>query len=139
MSTMVLPSIVEQTGGVEGFIQIMKSVPAILAQQGLTMNAVDMEFGESSKIVTYEDFAVSVIPTKQPVVVQGKNGIIESSVIAFSGDKGNTWFFLEGSDEGKMAIANDSPALLQKIDIPVPKLRLGDVVLAQRNGQWTKQ
>jgi hypothetical protein len=139
MSTMVLPSVIEETGGVEGFIQLMDSLPTILAQQGFTMDAAEMEFGKSGKIVAHEEFAVSVIPTKQPVVVQGTNGIVEGSVIAFSADKGDTWFFLEGSDEGKIAIANDAPALLQKIDIPVPKLKLGDVVLIQKNGQWIKQ
>ncbi len=139
LSTMVLPSVVEEVGGVQEFVQLMESVPALLAQQGFTMDAAKMEFGESGPIVSHEEYLVSVVPTRQPVVVQGQEGVIESSIVAFSGDNGETWFFLEGTDESKFAIANDSPQLLQKVDIPAPKLTLGDRTLVQRNGQWTQE
>lgn len=71
--------------------------------------------------------------------MQGQEGIISGSIIAFSGDSGSKWFFLEGSHQGKTAIANDSPTLLQQINIPAPTLQLGDVLFIQQNGQWLKQ
>ncbi len=139
LSSLVLPSTVEKLGGVEAFVETMKSIPAFLEQQGMTMDISKLEFGDPSKIVVQDEYSISVISTKQPVVVQEISGLVESSVIAFSEDNGNTWFFLEGSDEGKMAIANESPAILQKITIPTPKMTLGDIVLLQKNGQWIRQ
>lgn len=61
--------------------------------------------------------------------------MVKGSFIAFSSDKGKSWFFLEGSDESKMMIADESPELLQKINIPVPTLKIGNKLLTQKNGQ----
>ena len=140
MSSMVLPSIVEELGGVEAFINTMKLASNMLAKQGMTVDPSKMQFGEPSAIIMHEEFAVSVIPTKQPVSINGKKGYILGSIIAFSGDKGKTWFFLEGSDEGKIALVNEAPGLLQKINIPNPKLQIGDMVFIQKmvNGLETQ-
>ena len=139
MSSMIMPSVIEQLGGVEGFIEMMNGLPALLEASGMQMDASQMTFKARGDLVNHDGTMVSIIPTLQPVKINGMDGNIESSVMAFSDDNGESWFFLEGSDEGKMTIANASPALLQKIDIPTPTLKLGDKTLVQKNGQWTQQ
>ena len=136
MSSMVLPSVVESLGGVEGFVDTMASVPAFLEQVGMSMDASKMQFGDRGPIVTDDQYLVSVIPTTIPILINGQSAIIESSVIGFSGDNGETWFFIEGNGEGKMMIANESPRVLQKVDVPTPRLKMNGQTMIERNGQW---
>lgn len=137
-SAFVLPSLINEAGGVDGFVELMKSTMTNLNNQGMKLFPDKVEFGKRSKLVSHKDLFISVIPTKIPIEIKGDNGFIHGSIIAFSKDSGDTWFFIEGSDEGKTDIANSSPEIMQKINIPTPTLNLGNVVLIQKNGSWVK-
>ena len=90
-------------------------------------------------IVKHDNYIITVVPTTLPIILSGLSGITESSIIGFSEDNGDTWFFIEGTDEGRMTIANYSPEILQKIDVPTPMLKIGEKTLIQKNGQWIPQ
>jgi len=138
MSSMVLPSIIQQAGGSKQFVEMMKALPETLTKQGLIMDASKMKFGKNSNIITQNDVLISIIPTEQPVVIQGTKGLMSGSIIAFSNDNGSSWFFLEGNDESKMMITDTVPELLQKINIPIAKLTLGNKTLIQQNARWVQ-
>ncbi len=139
MSSFVLPSIVEEAGGVDGFVLLMQSLVDLLAEVGMTMDPADMEFGAPGPIVSHEDVLVSVIPTEVGITIQGQAGSINASVVGFSQDGGETWFFIEGSDEGRAAIAEVAPEVLQKVEIPTTTMTVGDTTLVQQNGAWVEE
>ena len=141
MASMVLPSVIEETGGTQGFVDIMQMATRSLEEQGIEPTKIS--FGKTGKIVSHEDSLISVIPTTTPVNIQGRDGFIKGSVIAFSDDKGKTWFFLEGTDESRAMIADSVPEILQKITVPTPTVELGSgkdrLVLVQQSGQWVEK
>ena len=139
MSTMVFPKVIEEAGGVEGFVEMMNSLPSLLEELGMEMDASKMIFGNRKPIVKHDNYIITVVPTTLPIILSGLSGITEGSIIGFSEDNGDTWFFIEGTDEGRMTIANYSPEILQKIDVPTPMLKIGEKTLIQKNGQWIPQ
>lgn len=139
MASMALPGYIEGIGGADQFVRLMKAIPGILAQQGMKADMSKMEFGSPSKIVTYNDLCASVIPTTLPMEVRNIEGVITGSIVALSEDKGQTWFFLEGNNEGKTVLADTVPELLHRITLPNPSLTINGKTLVQRNGQWVQQ
>jgi hypothetical protein len=136
MSSLVLPSIVQEAGGPDKFVELMNNIPGFFESLGINVDVSTLQFGEPSKIYEISNYSVAVVPTKLPIAVQSQKGYIKSSVICFSEDNGRTWFFIEGSDEGRIAIANTNPEIIQTITIPTPKLIVGGKVFHQRNGEW---
>ena len=136
MSSLVLPSIIEEAGGPDKFVELMKSLPSFFESVGMRVDVSKLEFGEPNKIYDISSFSIAVVPTKLPIEMQNQKGYIRGSVICFSEDKGRTWFFIEGSDEGRSAIANTNPEIIQNLEIPTPTLIIGGQILHQRNGEW---
>ena len=141
MASFMLPSIVEQIGGTAQVIEMLQSLYPQLEQQGFRLKEVS--FGPLGTIVRHGGQLLSVIPTSTPVNLDGKSGSLRSSVVALSSEEGKTWFFVEGSDEGRMHISDVAPGVLQNISVPTPSLILGsgsnEVTLIQQNGEWVRK
>ena len=136
MSSMVLPSIIEEAGGTDKFVEMMNEALEISAEQGIHLDISKLEVGDPGKLYKKNDYLISVIPTKLPIEINSSKGEIESSIIGFSEDNGATWFFIEGDDEGRSSIANTNPEIIQMINVPTPKLTINNKTLYQKNGQW---
>lgn len=139
MSSFVLPSVMEQIGGTENFVNLMTSLPATFANAGMKVDLRKIEFGEIGEIYEKRNFLISVVTTTLPIEVNNMKGTIKSSVIGFSEDKGETWYFIEGNDEGRTAISNTNPEIIQLIKVPTPEMKIGDKILVQKGGQWIKK
>lgn len=138
MSSFVLPSVIEKLGGTEEFVKTMNSLPETFQSVGMEVDMKNMKFGEVGKIFNKSDFMISVVPTTLPIKVNGVDGKIKSSILCFSEDKGDTWFFIEGNDDGRSAISNTNPEIIQMITVPVTELEINGKKLVQKGGQWVE-
>jgi hypothetical protein len=70
------------------------------------------------------------------------DGVFKISIIAYSEDEGNTWFFT-GGNKMSLNVENIGPEILEKIDIPVPALIFGEgsdkITLYRQNKQWVRR
>lgn len=141
MVSYMLPAVVEEIGGTKEVVQLLRTATAQLEQQGFRIT--ELKFDGPGPIISHEDVVMSVVPTTTPVSIQGEEGELHSSILAFSADGGATWYFIEGSDEGRMHIADVAPSILQHLPIPPPTLVLGSgedrIVLVQQSGEWVEQ
>ncbi len=135
----MLPSLVRSVGGASNMVRILEQIPQNLASHGLIINQPETTYEPHGKVITDGDALVSIVPTVQHGTYQGQAAEIRTSLIAFSLDKGKTWFFLEGSDENQLVIANENPQLLQRIKVPSPVMKIGDATFIQKNDLWIKQ
>ena len=136
MSSFILPSMIEEAGGTENFVNTMNSIPKIFAQMGMDVDLKKMKFGEVGKVYEKNEFLISVVSTTLPLKIKNINGEIKSSIICFSDDKGETWFFIEGNDEGRSAISNTNPQIIQMINVPTPEMNINGKTLVQKGGNW---
>lgn len=139
MSSFVLPGIIEQIGGTEAYVNLMQSLPETFASMGMKVDMRKMAFGEIDEIHEKGDYLIAVVPTTLPIEINGLKGNIKSSLLCFSEDKGKTWYFIEGNDEGRSAISNSNPEIIQMITVPTPEMKVGDKVLIQKSGQWIEK
>jgi hypothetical protein len=139
MSSFVLPSVIEKFGGTQEFVKTMNSLPESFRSMGMEVDLKNMKFGEVGKIFNKSNYMISVIPTTLPIKVNGSDGKIKSSLICFSEDKGETWFFIEGNDDGRIAISNTNPEIIQMITVPVTELEIDGKNLVQKGGQWVEK
>jgi hypothetical protein len=139
MSSFVLPSQISEMGGTESFVNTMNSLPETFASLGMVVDIKKLEFGEIGEIYEKSNFLISVVPTTLPIEINGMRGTITGSVICFSEDKGETWYFIEGNDEGRSAISNTNPEIIQMITVPAPELKVNGKVLVQKGGQWVEK
>ncbi len=135
----MLPSQVRSVGGASNMVRILEQIPQNRASHGLIIDQAKTTYETHGKIITDGDALVSVIPTIQRGAYQGQVAEIHTSLIAFSLDKGKTWFFLEGNDDNQLVIANENPQLLQRIKLPSPVMKIGDATFIQKNDLWVKQ
>jgi len=140
MSSYMVPSIIEASGGTEAFVTIMKQTFETLKQQGTDMSK--MIFDQPSDIVEVDGLMVSVVETHMPITSSGLKGMLNSSIIAFSEDGGDVWYFMDGGNDGASTLAGSSPEILQKITIPNSTMELKNgeeiIKMVQKNGQWIK-
>ncbi|MDA9860628.1 hypothetical protein N9C81_02030 [Planctomycetota bacterium] len=139
MSIYVVPSLIEEMGGIEGFIASMEQLDEVFEQQGMKLKVSEYELETTSSPITFEEIIVTVATSTLPFTMNGEEGAIYSSIFCFSEDQGDTWFFLEASDEGRAQMASMSPKLLQKLTIPQPRMKLGSKVMVQKNGSWAEE
>jgi hypothetical protein len=70
------------------------------------------------------------------------DGVLNLSIVAYSEDEGNTWFFTGGNKAG-LQIANINTEILEKISVPVPTLIFGEgddiITLVRQNRRWVKK
>ena len=69
------------------------------------------------------------------------DGVFKMSIIAYSEDEGNTWFFA-GGNKMSLSVENIKPEILEKITIPVHTLIFGEgsdkIILYRQNKQWVR-
>jgi hypothetical protein len=99
----------------------------------ITTKGIDKELKESYLMFN---------PTFPASVFEGMDGVFKMSVIAYSEDEGNTWFFT-GGNKMSLNVENIGPEILEKIDIPVPALIFGEgsnkIALYRQNKQWARR
>ncbi|MDR4505758.1 MAG: hypothetical protein MRK01_13385 [Candidatus Scalindua sp.] len=72
-------------------------------------------------------------------VFEGMDGVFNLSLVAYSQDEGNTWFFTGGNIMG-LRVAHIKPDILEKIQIPLPTLLFGEgddtIKLVRQRKRW---
>lgn len=123
-----------------------------------------VEFSKPAEIVSDDNMYISVIQQIIPIttkgideelkdayllfhpnfpatVFEGMDGVFKMSIIAYSEDEGNTWFFT-GGNKMSLSVENIKPEILEKIPIPVPTLIFGEgndkIILYRQNKQWVR-
>lgn len=139
MASMLPSEVIKKGGGVEALATTIKRLHEALNRQGIAMHIEGLRFGKPGRIVQHNDYMVSVVPTEIPVNVKGERGAIMNSIIALSDDRGKTWSLLEGTDEARALIASISPSLIQNIEIPSVRVKVGSIELVQKNGIWIRK
>ncbi|MGK5086013.1 hypothetical protein WDW86_00500 [Bdellovibrionota bacterium FG-2] len=139
MASFALPNILQSFGGAEGYSKMLQMVTAKYKQEmGFAVN--QLKAGKPSEIQKGKAAWAAVIPTEAPTSRNDAKGTIYSSLVGLTEDNGETWFFMDGGETAKKIIADDDPALLQKITIPELYLymELGDLrkYSVMRNGKW---
>ncbi len=138
-TSFMLPSLVRSVGGADRMVEILSQQREKMASRGMDIDPSKNTYGEHSKVVKDGKTLVSVIPFTQHGTYKGSEAEIQDSLIAFSNDNGRSWFFLEGSDENQMVIANENPRLLQLIKVPTPILKIDNATFVQKNELWIRQ
>ena len=87
------PKVVELAGGKENMKNKMDSADIMMKQFGASFKKILI--GDPGEIISYKNTLQSVVP--QTTTVQSMMGdlIAETSLIAFSTDKGKNWYFID--------------------------------------------
>jgi len=118
MSSYIVPSVINKMGGIDGFIKTMKFLPEMFKKSGVEFNSKLFTTGEPGPIVIEKNILVSIIPTRTSIKLNGKNGIINASIIGISKNKGETWFYVEGTNEGRSILKEISNDLYNFLNFP---------------------
>ena len=127
MASMILPSVIEEAGGLDKFIREMESVfPNLEKLMGMKINWDKFEYlGPNSFIKGNNSQLGCVITTKMPFTLNNENGVIYGADIAISIDQGKTWHFVSGTQEGRTNLYEDYFDLYQKLDLPDTYFEVG--------------
>ena len=136
-ASMVPPAMVEEVGGVQSFVELMEVMFAAMKSRGVDISKT--QFGKPSQVIQGDGYIAAVVPNQTPVVVQGNPGLLTGSLFALSEDDGKSWFFMDGNDDTRTQLLKVVPDILQVLKIPTPTMKLGEVVLVHKNGQWVRQ
>lgn len=159
-ASFVSPEMIHEIGGKENFAKLVQQFTdstIIMLKPSL------LDFSKPEKIVSYNNMYVSVITQTIPVttedvdeelkktylefnpdfparIFEGRmDGIFNLSLVAYSQDEGNTWFFTGGNIMG-LRLVNIKPDILKKIRIPLPMLLFGEaddkVKLVRQRKRW---
>ena len=118
MSSYILPDIMDQMGGLEGFINLMNTLEETFNEQGLILRKEKFENGLPSPIIKDDNIIVSIVPTLLPISLNGQEGVIKSSIIAISYNDGQTWYYTEGTQEGQSFLNDISAEIFKMINFP---------------------
>jgi hypothetical protein len=119
MATYVVPGVVQQLGGIEGFINIMESVPALMESQGMRLDISSMTMGVPSPVAEYKGVLMSVVPTRTPFYLNGERAVMNGSIVALSENQGGRWYYVEGTTEGVQFLASTfGNDLFRYINVP---------------------
>ena len=114
------PTVVEQVGGRDRFIEMLTSLAATMKQKGVRFTAAKVS--EPSEIIEKAGKLYAIVPSSLKLDVQGQRRSQASYLIAVSSDGGKNWKFLDGTgprgDRSKVReILPDFPDAL-----PLPKI-----------------
>lgn len=156
------PNMINKIGGTENFAKLVKKFTSSTI---ITLKPSLIEFSNPEEIVRYNNMYISVIrqtipittkgidedskdayllfnPTFPTAVFDGMDGVFNLSIVAFSEDEGNTWYFA-GGNKMSLDIENIKPEILETVSIPVPSLIFADAnekfVLYRQNKQWVRR
>ena len=125
MATYVVPGVVEELGGVEGFIKTMESVPALFEAQGMELDVSSMNMGVPSPLAEYKDVLMSVVPTRIPLKINGERAVLNGSIVALSENQGQRWYYIDGTTEGLQFLASTfGDELFRSIVVPKNTIEL---------------
>ena len=125
MATYVVPGVVEELGGVEGFIKTMESVPALFEAQGMELDVSSMNMGVPSPLAEYKDVLMSVVPTRIPLKINGERAVLNGSIVALSDTQGQRWYYIDGTTEGLQFLASTfGDELFRSIVVPKSTIEL---------------
>ncbi|MEC8307429.1 MAG: hypothetical protein VX363_00300 [Pseudomonadota bacterium] len=131
MATYVVPRVVEELGGVEGFIKTMESVPALFEAQGMRLDVSSMNMGVPSPLAEYKDVLISVVPTRIPLTINGENAVLNGSIVALSENQGQRWYYIDGTTEGLQFLASTfGDELFRFIVVPKNTIELNGQLVA---------
>ena len=162
-ASMVSPNMINKIGGAGNYARLVRKFTdstIIILKPSL------MEFSKPGEIVSYDNMYISVIRQIVPITTKGidedlkdaylmfhptfptavfegigMDGVFKLSVIAYSEDEGNTWFFT-GGNKMSLNVENIGPEILEKISIPVPVLVFGEgsdkIILYRQNKEWVR-
>jgi hypothetical protein len=136
MSSFILPILIHDIGGVDKFVEQMNNLPRFFKSKGMQIDMSTIIFGEPEQFYKNENSMIALVSTKLPVAINDQKGFIESSIICVSKDGGITWSFIEGDNEGKSYLAFTNPEIIQELEIPIPKIKINNKTLYQKNGSW---
>lgn len=129
MATYVVPEVVKQLGGVEGFINTMESVPAFMESQGMRLDISSMTIGIPSPVAEYKGVLISVVPTRIPLHLHGERAVVNGSIVALSENQGGRWYYVEGTTEGAQFLASTfGNDLFRYINVPRNTMELNGQV-----------
>ncbi|KHE90453.1 MAG: hypothetical protein K8F52_13080 [Candidatus Scalindua rubra] len=160
-ASMVSPNMINKVGGKENFARLIRKFTDSTI---ITLKPSLVEFSKPGEIVSDDNIYISVIrqiipittkgidedikdtyllchPTFPARVFEGMDGVFNMSIIAYSKDEGNTWFFT-GGNRMSLSVENIKPEILEKINIPVHTLIFGEgsdkITLYRQNKQWVR-
>jgi hypothetical protein len=160
-ASFVSPNKINKVGGKENFARLVRKFTDSTI---ITLKPSLMEFSKPEEIVSDDNMYISVIqqiipittkgideelkdayllfhPTFPATVFEGMDGVFKMSIIAYSEDEGNTWFFT-GGNKMSLSVENIGPEILEKITIPVHTLIFGEgsdkITLYRQNKQWVR-
>ena len=162
-ASMVSPNMISKVGGEENFARLVKKFTNSTI---ITLKPSLVEFSKPGEIVSDGNMYISVIRQSIPITTkgideelkdtyllfhptfpktvfegEGMDGVFKISVIAYSEDEGNTWFFT-GGNKMSLSVENIKPEILEKLTIPVHTLVFGEgsdkIVLYRQNRQWVR-
>ena len=106
------------------FIQYIKKLDADLIASESYYHIEGYELDLPQKIFLNRKRAVSIIPTRLPVTMQGDDGVIHAYKIAMSEDGGKTWYFADPDKILENSIKNAFPKDSMKMKFPEYKLEI---------------
>jgi hypothetical protein len=163
-ASLVSPNMINKVGGKENFARLVRKFTdstIIILKPSL------VEFSKPGEIVSDDNIYISVIQQMIPITTKGideelkdayllfhptfpasifegvgMDGIFKMSIIAYSEDEGNTWFFT-GGNKMSLSVENIKSEILEKITIPVHTLIFGEnsdkITLYRQNKQWVRR
>ncbi len=161
-ASLVSPNMINKVGGKENFARLVRKFTDSTI---ITLKPSLVEFSKPSEIVSDGNMYISVIRQSIPIttkgideelkeayllfhpafpakVFEGMDGVFKMSIIAYSEDEGNTWFFA-GGNKMSLSVENIKPEILEKITIPVHTLIFGEgsdkIILYRQNRQWVRR
>ncbi|MBT3881559.1 MAG: hypothetical protein HON76_17630 [Candidatus Scalindua sp.] len=160
-ASLVSPNMIKKVGGKENFARLVQKFTDSTI---ITLKPSLVEFSKPGIIVSDDDMYISVIRQTIPIttkgieeelkdayllfhpnfpatVFEGMDGVFKMSIIAYSEDEGNTWFFA-GGNKMSLSVENIKPEIIEKITIPVHTLIFGEgsdkIILYRQNKQWIR-
>ena len=160
-ASLVSPNMINKVGGKENFARLVRKFTDSTI---MTLKPSLVEFSKPGEIVSDDNMYISVIrqsipittkgideelketyllfhPTFPATVFEGMDGVFKMSIIAYSEDEGNTWFFA-GGNKMSLSVENIKPEILEKLTIPVHTLIFGEgsdkIILYRQNKQWVR-
>ncbi len=160
-ASLVSPNMINKVGGKENFARLVRKFTDSTI---ITLKPSLVEFSKPEEIVFDGNMYISVIRQTIPIttkgideelkdayllfhpnfpaaVFEGMDGVFKMSLIAYSEDEGNTWFFA-GGNKMSLSVENIKPETLEKITIPVHTLIFGEgsdkIILYRQNKQWIR-
>ena len=110
------PTLIRMMGGTDAMIALLNKSMAEMKSKGASI--VDGIIGQPGKIIEIGKNLYSVVPQKVIMQSNGTKFFTNSSLLAISENKGESWYFLNVGSDNDENIKLLLPEISGKIDIP---------------------